>query len=140
MRDVVANDFTTAATQAPVQRFGTLAKGEPIMPRTKIHALEGQCDGARMDGVSVAFYEALINVLKVAPDDFFHIIHVIPLTRLRHTPSFLGLKYSDDLIVLELTFVSSRPKDTRLALAQGAERADHRPRRHVTRQSHDPAL
>jgi hypothetical protein len=26
------------------------------------------------------------------------------------------LKYSDDLIVLELTFISGRPKDTRLAL------------------------
>jgi hypothetical protein len=77
---------------------------------------EGQYDEARMNGVSAAIQEALINVLKVPPDDFFQIIHVLPRSRFRHTPSFLGLKYSDDLIVLELTFISGRPKDTRLAL------------------------
>jgi len=86
------------------------------MPLAKIHVLEGQYDEARMNGVSAAIQEALINVLKVPPDDFFQIIHVLPRSRFRHTPSFLGLKYSDDLIVLELTFISGRPKDTRLAL------------------------
>jgi Tautomerase enzyme len=69
-----------------------------------------------MNGVSAATQKALINVLKVQPDDFYQIIHVLPRGRFRHTPSFLGLKYSDDLIVLELTFISGRPKDTRLAL------------------------
>jgi hypothetical protein len=86
------------------------------MPLAKIHVFEGQYDEARMNGVSAAIQEALINVLKVPPDDFFQIIHVLPRSRFRHTPSFLGLKYSDDLIVLELTFISGRPKDTRLAL------------------------
>jgi hypothetical protein len=86
------------------------------MPLAKIHILEGQYDEARMYGVSAAIQEALINVLEVPPDDLFQIIHVLPRSRFRHTPSFLGLKYSDDLIVLELTFISGRPKDTRLAL------------------------
>jgi len=86
------------------------------MPLAKIHVLEGQYDEARMNGVSAAIQEALINVLKVPPDDFFQINHVLPRSRFRHTPSFLGLKYSDDLIVLELTLISGRPKDTRLAL------------------------
>jgi hypothetical protein len=87
-----------------------------MMPLAKIHVREGQYDEARMNGVSAAIQKALINVLKVPPDDFFQIIHVLPRSRFRHTPSFLGLKYSDDLIVLELTFISGRPKDTRLAL------------------------
>jgi Tautomerase enzyme len=39
-------------------------------------------------------------------DDFFQIIHTW----------FLGLKYSDDLIILEVTFVSGRPKERRLGL------------------------
>jgi hypothetical protein len=86
------------------------------MPLAKIHVLEGQYDEARMNGVSAAIQEALINVLKVPPDDFFQIIHVLPRSRFRHTPSFLRLTYSDDLIVLELTFISGRPTDTRLAL------------------------
>lgn len=86
------------------------------MPLAKIQVLEGQYDEARMNGVSAAIQEALINVMKVPPDDFYQIIHLLPRNRFRHTPSFLGLKYSDDLIVLELTFISGRPKDTRLAL------------------------
>jgi hypothetical protein len=86
------------------------------MPLAKIHILEGQYDEPRVNAVSAAIQEALINVLKVPPDDFFQIIHILPRGSLRHTPSFLGLKYSDDLIVLELTFIAGRPKDTRLAL------------------------
>ncbi|PYM81458.1 MAG: tautomerase family protein, partial [Candidatus Rokuibacteriota bacterium] len=45
------------------------------------------------------------------PDDFFQIIHVLPPTQFLHTRSFLGLNYSDDLILLEITFISGRPKE-----------------------------
>ena len=31
-------------------------------------------------------------------------------------PSFVGQEYSDDMILLELTFITGRPKETRLAL------------------------
>jgi hypothetical protein len=33
-----------------------------------------------------------------------------------HTPSYLGLKYSDDFILLEVATISGLPKETRLAL------------------------
>jgi hypothetical protein len=66
--------------------------------------------------VSEAIQGALVEVLGVPPDDFFQIIHVLPRNRFLHTPSFLGMKYSDDFIVLELAFISGRPKETRLAL------------------------
>ena len=46
----------------------------------------------------------------------FQIIHVLPRSQFRHTPSFLGLHYSDDLIILEITFISGRPREKRLAL------------------------
>ncbi len=63
------------------------------MPLAKINVLEGQYDEARMNGVSAAILEALINILKVPPYDFYQIIHVLPRSRFRHTSSFLGLKY-----------------------------------------------
>ena len=50
------------------------------------------------------------------PDDFFQIIHILPPAQFRHTRSFLGLNYSDDLILLEITFISGRPKEKRLGL------------------------
>ena len=86
------------------------------MPVAKIHVLEGRYDERRLTKVSEAVQEALISILKIPADDFYHIIHVLPRNRFLHTPSFLGLKYSDDLILLEITFISGRPKETRLAL------------------------
>jgi hypothetical protein len=86
------------------------------MPVAKIHVLEGQYDEARLGKMSVAIQGALMSALGVPPDDFFQIIHILPRSQFRHTPSFLGLKYSNDLIVLEVTFISGRPKEKRLGL------------------------
>jgi hypothetical protein len=55
-------------------------------------------------------------VLKIPPDDYYRIVDVLPSHRFVHTPSFLGLTYSEDFILLELTFIAGRPKETRLAL------------------------
>jgi phenylpyruvate tautomerase PptA (4-oxalocrotonate tautomerase family) len=86
------------------------------MPVAKIHLLEGQYSEARLDKVSNAIQEALIGALDIPPEDFFQLIHVLPRDRLRHTPAFLGLTYSDDLILLEITFISGRPKERKLQL------------------------
>ena len=86
------------------------------MPLAKIHVLEGHYDEARLARVSSAVQEGLVSTLGIPPDDFFQIIHVLPRSQFLHTPSFLGLNYSADLILLELTFISGRPKQTRLGL------------------------
>jgi len=86
------------------------------MPLAKIHVLEGRYDERRLANLSKAVQEALISILKIPLDDFFQIIHVLPRNRFLHTPSFVGMKYSDDFIILELAFISGRPKETRLAL------------------------
>ena len=86
------------------------------MPVAKIHVLEGRYDEARLGKMSKAVQDALMSALGVPPEDFFQLIHILERTQFRHTPSFLGLKYSDDLILLEITFISGRPKEKRLAL------------------------
>jgi hypothetical protein len=86
------------------------------MPVAKIHVLAGQYDEARLGRVSRAVQDALMSALGVPPDDFFQIIHALPRSQFLHTPSFLRLEYSDDLIILEVTFIAGRPKDKRLGL------------------------
>ena len=86
------------------------------MPLAKIHVLEGRYDERRLSNVSKAVQDALISILKIPADDFFQIIHVLPRHRFLHTPSFLGMTYSDDFMVLEVAFISGRPKETHLAL------------------------
>ena len=88
------------------------------MPVAKIHVLQGQYTDARLDKVSGAIQEAVIVALGVPPEDFFQLIHVLPHSQFRHTPAFLGLVYSDDLILLELTFISGRPKEKKLRLLE----------------------
>jgi len=73
------------------------------MPLAKIHVLEGRYDERRLGNVSKAVQEALISALRIPPDDFFRIIHVLPRNRFLHAASFLGLKYSD-----ELAFISGQ--------------------------------
>ena len=76
------------------------------MPIATIHVLEGRYDERRIGNESTAIQDSLISVLKILSDDFFQIIHVLPRNRFLHTPSFLGMKYSDDFIVLEVAFIS----------------------------------
>ena len=93
------------------------------MPLHKIHVLEGQYDEARLGNVSSAVQNGLISALGIPREDFFQIIHVLPKSQFHHTPSFLGLNYSDDLIVLEITFISGRPKEKRLRLLKALNEA-----------------
>src|SRR5258708_8443808 len=91
-------------------------QGDFKMAIAKIHVHEGRYDEPRLSNVSKAVQDALISILKIPSDDFFQIIHVLPRNRFLHTPSFLGMKYSDDFILIELAFISGRPNAIRLAL------------------------
>jgi 4-oxalocrotonate tautomerase len=86
------------------------------MPLAKIHVLEGRYDQNRMAKVSAAIQAALMNTLRVPAEDFYQLIFELPKNRFLHTPSFVGMRYTDDLIILDLTFIEGRSKDTRLAL------------------------
>ena len=86
------------------------------MPTAKIHVTEGKYDDHRLLQIGNAVQAALEAVLEVPPEDCFRIIHVLPPDRFIHTREFLGLKYSDEFMLLEVTFISGRSKEKRLAL------------------------
>ena len=86
------------------------------MPLAKIHVVEGRYDETRIAKVSSAIQAALMNTLQVPPEDFYQLIFEFPKKRFLHTPSFVGMHYTDDLIILDLTFIEGRSKETRLAL------------------------
>src|SRR6516165_10342701 len=82
----------------------------------QIHVVEGRYDEARITKISGAIQAALMNTLRVPAEDFYQLIFELPKSRFLHTPSFVGMHYTDDLIILDLTFIQGRPKETRLAL------------------------
>jgi hypothetical protein len=84
-------------------------------PRTKIHVVEGRYED-RLAKVSGAVQAALMNTLRVPPEDFSQLIFEFPKKRFLHTPSFVGMHYTDNLIILDLAFIEGRSKETRLPL------------------------
>ena len=86
------------------------------MPLAKICVTEDRYDEVRISRMSRAIQAALMNTLGVPAEDFYQLIFELPKRRFLHTPSFVGMHYTDDLIVLDVTFIQGRPKETRLAL------------------------
>jgi len=86
------------------------------MPLAKIHVVEGRYDESRIAKISGAVQAALMNTLGVPSDDFYQLIFELPKNRFLHTPSFVGMHYTDDLIILDISLIQGRPKETRLAL------------------------
>jgi|SRR5580700_5904733 phenylpyruvate tautomerase PptA (4-oxalocrotonate tautomerase family) len=86
------------------------------MPLAKIHVVEGRYDEARLAKLSGAVQAALMNTLGVPAEDFYQLIFELPKKRFLHTPSFVGMHYTDDLVILDISFIQGRPKETRLAL------------------------
>jgi phenylpyruvate tautomerase PptA (4-oxalocrotonate tautomerase family) len=86
------------------------------MPLAKIHVVEGRYDEARIAKISGAVQAALMNTLGVPSDDFYQLIFELPKKRFLHTRSFVGMHYTDDLMILDISFIQGRPKETRLAL------------------------
>src|SRR5260221_14261510 len=92
------------------------------MPVAKIHVHEGAFDDGELSEIGLAVQAALEDVLSVPAEDYFRVTHVLPKGRFVHTPAFVGCTYSERLVFLELTFISGRPKEKRLALLAALNR------------------
>ena len=69
------------------------------MPLAKIHVVEGRYDDARIGKISGAIQAAFMNTLHVPADDFYQLIFEIPRKRFLHTSAFVGMHYTDDLMI-----------------------------------------
>ena len=110
------------------------------MPLAKIYVHEGRYDEARLIKLGDAIQTALEETLGIPPEDYFRIYQVLPSNRYVHTPGFLGLTYTDDLIMLEVTFIAGRSGDARLTLPQSHQRTCRLRGGHFARRSCDHGL
>ncbi len=86
------------------------------MPIAKIYVHEGRYDEARLTKLGQAVQAALEETLGIPKEDYFRVYNVLPSNCFVHTPGFLGLTYTRDLILLEITFITGRDRDARLKL------------------------
>jgi 4-oxalocrotonate tautomerase len=78
------------------------------MPLVRIALPKGKIQQFRK-AVSQGIQDALVETFNVPKDDLFQIItEGAPQTEIVHGPSYLGIAYSDDLVLIQLTVSDTR--------------------------------
>lgn len=85
------------------------------MPLTKIHLRAGRSEDDK-DAIAQSIQDALIANLGIPPDDRFQLFCEYGDADFRHTPAFLDLTYSDQLLMIEISFITGRTDEVKKAL------------------------
>ncbi len=86
------------------------------MPLVRIDHPAGKPDTYRA-ALSKGVHEAMVETFGVPDDDRFQIVgEHRPGTAIVHAPAYLGIDYSDDLVVIQITCNDTRTLDQKKAL------------------------
>ncbi len=86
------------------------------MPLVRIDHAAGKTPAYRA-ALSQGVHDALVAIFTIPADDLFHVIgEHAPGTQIVHAPSYLGVEYSDDLVVVQITCAAGRTVDQKKAL------------------------
>lgn len=103
------------------------------MPLVKVHLRAGR-SAAEKDAIGSAIQSALVKVLDVPDADRYQLFTEYSDENFRHTEGYLGLTYTEQLLIIEIAFVEGRSDELKKALlaainrnlvAAGAARADN---------------
>jgi 4-oxalocrotonate tautomerase len=98
------------------------------MPLVRISAPSGK-RAEYLKAVSDGVHQALVEIFKIPADDLFQIItEHVPATQLVRPQRYLGIDYSDDLMVIQITANDTRTVEQKKALYKGiAQRLTNSP-------------
>ena len=86
------------------------------MPLVRIDHAAGKPPSYRA-AISQGVHEAMVSTFSVPEDDRFQVIvEHAPGSALVHTPSYLGIDYSDELVIIQITCNDTRTVDQKKAL------------------------
>ncbi|MBW1637525.1 tautomerase family protein [Microbacterium resistens] len=85
------------------------------MPLVKINLLEGRSTSEKY-AIAAAVQAALVTNLGVPDADHYQIFNEFPADNFRHTDSYLGLNYTEQLLIIEITFLVGRTDEIKKAL------------------------
>jgi phenylpyruvate tautomerase PptA (4-oxalocrotonate tautomerase family) len=102
------------------------------MPLVKVHLREGR-SAEEKEAIGAAIQSAIVGVLDVPDADRYQLFTEYAAEDFRHTDGYLGLDYSEQLLIIEIAFVEGRGDERKKSLlaainenlvATGAVRAD----------------
>lgn len=86
------------------------------MPLVRIDHASGKPAAYRV-AISQGVHDALIRTFNVPDDDRFQVIgEHAPGTALVHSQSYLGIEYSNELVIIQITISDTRTLDQKKAL------------------------
>ena len=72
------------------------------MPLVKVNLLKGRSAEAK-DSIAAAIQAALVSTVDVSEENRYQLITEYDTATFRHTSGYLGLTYSDQLLIIEIT-------------------------------------
>src|SRR3954452_5791325 len=83
------------------------------MPLVRIDHAAGKLASYRA-AISQGVHEAMVRTFDVPEDDRFQVIcEHVPGTAVVHAPRYLGIEYSDELVIIQITCNDTRTLDQR---------------------------
>jgi 4-oxalocrotonate tautomerase len=86
------------------------------MPLVRIDHAAGKPASYRT-AISRGVHNAMVSTFNVPNDDYFQVIgEHAPGTAIVHAPSYLGIEYSDEIVIIQITCNDTRTIDQKKAL------------------------
>jgi len=85
------------------------------MPLVKVNLLKGR-SAEEKDAIAASIQAALVSTLDVPEADRFQLFNDYDRDSFRHTAGYLGFTYTDQLLIVEITFLVGRDDDRKRSL------------------------
>jgi 4-oxalocrotonate tautomerase len=85
------------------------------MPLVQISLAEGKSDEYRKE-IGAIVHQSMVDTINCPPMDRFQIIREIAKENFIYTPEYLGVRYSNDLIIIQITLNEGRTVELKQAL------------------------
>jgi phenylpyruvate tautomerase PptA (4-oxalocrotonate tautomerase family) len=91
------------------------------MPLVKVNLLKGRSVEEK-DSIAASIQAALVSTLGVPDEDRYQLFDEYDAESFRHTSGYLGLTYTDQLLIVEITFVVGRDDELKKSLLAAINR------------------
>lgn len=85
------------------------------MPLVKVNLLKGRSADEK-DSIAAAIQAALVSTLEVPESDRYQLFNEYDVESFGHTGGYLGMTYSDQLLIIEITFLEGRDDEVKKSL------------------------
>jgi|SRR5690242_17579439 phenylpyruvate tautomerase PptA (4-oxalocrotonate tautomerase family) len=85
------------------------------MPLVKVNLVKGR-SAEEKDAIGSSIQAALVSTLEVPEADRYQLFNEYDADSFRHTNGHLGLAYTDQLLIVEITFLAGRDDEVKKSL------------------------